>query len=308
MRRTKGIFYALVSSTTFGLIPLFSVPLMAEGLAAPTILFYRMGIAAAIMGLLVWVSGRRFRLARRDLPVLFLLGALYALTSLGLLCSYDFIPTGMATTIHFMYPLVVTGIMALFFKEKGSVWLLIAAVLSLLGVALLSWGDAAGGGNLQGIGLVLLTVFTYAVYIVCVNRSRVSQLDSLVLTFYVLTISAAIFLLFALATSGVVLLHDRYAWGNALLLAVLPTVLSNLTLVLAVKRIGSTMTSILGSMEPLTAVLVGVFHFGERFDLVGAVGLTLVVISVIVVILQGGNSGGGRCDATAPRLDGRSDH
>ena len=179
----------------------------------------------------------------------------------------------MATTVNFLYPLVVTIVMTLFFRERSSVWIVIAVFISLVGVALLAWGDA--GNNDPGRGLIYAgtTVFTYAVYIIGV-------------AFYVLTFSAAVFLVYALSTSGIAVVHTWHIWRNLLLLALLPTVLSNLTLVLAIKHIGSTMTSILGSMEPLTAVLVGVVHFGEGFDLDSAAGLILVVTAVIIVILQ----------------------
>ena len=124
------------------------------------------------------------------------------------------------------------------------------------------------------------------VYIIGVMKSRAGRLDPLIVAFYVLTFSAAVFLVYALSTSGIAVVHTWHIWRNLLLLALLPTVLSNLTLVLAIKHIGSTMTSILGSMEPLTAVLVGVVHFGEGFDLDSAAGLILVVTAVIIVILQ----------------------
>ena len=110
-------------------------------------------------------------------------------------------------------------------------------------------------------------------------KSRAGRLDPLIVAFYVLTFSAAVFLVYALSTSGIAVVHTWHIWRNLLLLALLPTVL-------AIKHIGSTMTSILGSMEPLTAVLVGVVHFGEGFDLDSTAGLILVVTAVIIVILQ----------------------
>ena len=272
----KGVLYAVVSSATFGLIPLFSIPLLHAGMASPTIL-----LSAAIMAAVALLLKRNFRISRRDFGVLAGLSLMYAATSLGLLRSYDYIPSGVATTVNFLYPLVVTIVMTLFFRERSSVWIVIAVFISLVGVALLAWGDA--GNNDPGRGLIYAgtTVFTYAVYIIGVMKSRAGRLDPLIVAFYVLTFSAAVFLVYALSTSGIAVVHTWHIWRNLLLLALLPTVLSNLTLVLAIKHIGSTMTSILGSMEPLTAV-----HFGEGFDLDSAAGLILVVTAVIIVILQ----------------------
>lgn len=286
VRNFKGIIYAVVSSATFGLIPLFSIPLLQAGMASPAILFYRMLLSAAMMGLVALATHRNLRISGRDAAVLGLLGVMYAATSLGLLRSYDYIPSGVATTVNFLYPLVVTIVMTLFFRERSSVWIVVAIFISLVGVALLAWGDAGHNDPARGLAFAGMTVVTYAVYIIGVMKSRAAMLDPLVTAFYVLTFSAAIFLVYALSTSGLGVVHTWPTWRNLLLLALLPTVLSNYTLVLAIQHIGSTMTSILGSMEPLTAVLVGVVHFGERFNLDAAAGLILVVTAVIIVILQ----------------------
>lgn len=286
IRGVKGVIYAIVSSATFGLIPLFSIPLLHAGMASPAILFYRMLLSAVIMAAVALLTGRNFRISWRDFGVLAGLSLMYAATALGLLRSYDYIPSGVATTVNFLYPLVVTIVMTLFFRERSSVWIVIAIFISLVGVALLAWGDAGSRAPGRGLAYAGATVVTYAVYIIGVMKSRAGRLDSLIVAFYVLAFSAAIFLVYALSTSGIGVVHAWPTWRNLLLLALLPTVLSNLTLVLAIREIGSTMTSILGSMEPLTAVLVGVVHFGERFDLDAAAGLILVVTAVIIVILQ----------------------
>lgn len=286
MNNVKGLLFAIVSSATFGLVPLFSIPLLKAGVGTPTILFYRMGIAALLMGLIARGTHRRLKIGFKDMMIFLALGGLYAATSLWLLMSYEFIPSGMATTIHFLYPLVVTLVMILFFREKCSLWLIVAAVLSVAGVALLSWDEEDSSATFRGISMVLVTVVTYACYIVGVNKTRVVRMDSVVLTFYVLLSAATMFLVYAATTTGIERLPSFRLAGDALLLALLPTVVSNLALVLAVKNIGSTMTAILGSMEPLTAILVGVFYFGETFGTLSAAGLCLIVTAVIIVILH----------------------
>ena len=292
----SGVFYAVVSSASFGLIPLFSISLMDTGIAMPSILFYRFAVAAAIMAIVVLLTGRNFRIERRYMPSVVWLSLLYAVTAILLLASYRDIPSGVATTIHFLYPLAVTLIMSMFFKERATITTLIAVGVSLAGVALLTWGNHSVGDYKHGVLLVLVTVATYAIYIVGVMKSRASRVDSVVLTFYVLMLGALIFFLYALATSGVDSIHRWSNWRDIVMLALLCTVLSDLTLILAIKRIGSTMTSILGSMEPMTAVIVGVLYFDERFDTTSVIGLLLIVVAVVLVIVQSRdvNSGGGR--------------
>ena len=289
MNNLRGVLYAVVSSATFGLIPLFSIPLLQGGMSSPAILFYRFGLAAAMMGLIALATRRPLRITWPQTGTLLLLGAMYSVTALGLLRSYTYIPSSVATTINFLYPLGVAIVMTLFFREKNSVWLLVAILISLVGVALLSWGDIGGPQSdraIVGGGFAGATVLTYTIYIVGVKKSRISRLDPMIQAFYVLLFSACFFLVYALSTTGAPLPGKWHLWQNLLLLALVPTVVSNLTLVLAIKEIGSTMTSILGSMEPLTAVLVGVLHFGEKFGLDSASGLILIITAVIIVILQ----------------------
>ena len=284
--KITGVAYAVVSSTTFGLIPLFTISLMTVGVSSPTILCYRFLLAAVAMAVIMFFTRRSFRLASDQMAVVALLAVLYASTAILLLESYKCIPSGIATTIHFLYPLAVTLTMSWVFKERISSTIYIAVALSLVGVALLAWGNHTEGDFRRGVSFALLTVVTYAAYIVGVMRSRASRVDSIVLTFYVLAFGALLFFVYAMATSGIEAVHSAASWRDLIILALLCTVLSDYTLILAIKRIGSTRTSILGSMEPLTAVVVGVLYFGERIDTTSIVGLLLVICAVVVVIVQ----------------------
>ena len=287
---TTGVAFAIISSATFGLIPLFSIPLLGRGLGSPTILSYRFMLAAMMMALIMLLRRRKFKLEFNKLGIVVILSVLYASTAILLIESYDYIPSGIATTIHFLYPLAVTLTMSWLFGERTSAATYIAVVVSLVGVGLLAWGNHTEGDFHRGVMLALLTVVTYAAYIIGVMRSRASTIDSLVLTFYVLVIGALLFFLYALATTGIEAVHHWSDWRDLIMLALVCTVLSDYTLVLAIKRIGSTMTSILGSMEPLTAVIVGVVYFGERFDSSSVAGLILIIAAVVLAIARADRS------------------
>lgn len=283
MGNFRGIFYALISSATFGLVPLFSIALLDSGLSAATVLFYRMGVGALLIGGIAVLQKKSFAITFQDLLKIIVLGGLYAATALALIISYSDIPSGIATTIHFLYPIFVALLMVLLFKEKCSLGLIAAAVVSLIGVALLSWSNSAYV-NIKGIAIVLITVLTYGSYIVGVNKSGVDRIDSLLLTFYVLVVATIVCGIVAGCTSGIGRIHTGNQAINVLLIALVPTVISNLTLILAVKHVGSTITAILGSLEPLTAVMVGIFWFREPFNVQYAVGLLLILVSVSLVV------------------------
>ena len=284
--KTVGVAYAVVSSTTFGLIPLFTISLLALGVGSPTILCYRFLLATVAMAIVMLLTRRNFRLPMATMVVVAVLAILYATTAILLMESYKYIPSGITTTIHFLYPLAVTLTMAWLSKERISYIIYIAVLVSLVGVALLAWGSHTEGDFKRGVTYAMVTVVTYAAYIVGVMRSRAARVDSVVLTFYVLAFGALLFFLYALATDGIEALHSSSSWRDIIMLALVCTVLSDYTLVLAIKHIGSTRTSILGSMEPLTAVVVGVVYFGERVDVVSVVGLVLIISAVVMVIVQ----------------------
>jgi predicted permeases len=288
MNRIKGILYAAVSSSTFGLAPFFSLTLLLAGFSAFEVLSYRWGVATIALTLFGWCSGCSFRLEKKDFLVVLLLSLLRAVTSFSLLIAYQNIATGVASTIHFMYPLAVSLVMMYFFQEKKSLWVMFAVFMSLLGAALLSSREleAKNGDTIVGLVAACVSVFSYAGYIVGVRMTRAVQINSTVLTCYVMGLGTVLYFIGALTTSGLRLVADGYTWLIILGLALPATAISNITLVRAIKYAGPTLTSILGAMEPLTAVVIGVFVFKELFTLNSAIGIILILLAVSVVIFR----------------------
>lgn len=288
MNRIKGILYAAVSSSTFGLAPFFSLTLLLAGFSAFEVLSYRWGVATIALTLFGWCSGCSFRLEKKDFLVVLLLSLLRAVTSFSLLIAYQNIAIGVASTIHFMYPLAVSLVMMYFFQEKKSLWVMFAVFMSLLGAALLSSGEleAKNGDTIVGLVAACVSVFSYAGYIVGVRMTRAVRINSTVLTCYVMGLGTVLYFIGALTTSGLRLVADGYTWLIILGLALPATAISNITLVRAIKYAGPTLTSILGAMEPLTAVVIGVFVFKELFTLNSAIGIILILLAVSVVIFR----------------------
>lgn len=286
MKNFKGIVLAILSSGTFGLIALFSIPLMEHGMSTGSILFYRFLISSIVMGAICVARKESLKISAQQLVPLISLGILYAATALFLIHSYKWVPSGIATTIHFLYPILVSLIMVFFFKEKKSFVLFATAIISLIGVVFLCWSDT---DNIQTIGVITasLTILTYALYIVGVNQTKVGkQMKAEPLTFYVLFFSTIMFMIYALVTTGIEPIQNPSDLGRLAALAVLSTVISDLTLILAIKYIGSTVTSILGSMEPLVAMFIGVLYFSETFTGYTFIGIFLILCAVCIVIRQ----------------------
>lgn len=288
MDRVKGILYAAVSSSTFGLAPLFTLLLLGAGYSSFEVLSYRWGVASLFLGSLGLLSGRNFRLGRRAFFTVFLLSLFRAATSLSLVIAYQHIASGVASTIHFMYPLAVALAMMCFFRERGSVWVFAAIGMSIVGAVLLSLGnvDFEQGNTALGMISACVSVVSYGGYIVGVRKSRAAEIDSTVLTCYVMGLGALYFICGGLSTGGIRLETDGMTWLWILGLALPATAVSNMTLVQAIKRIGPTLTSIFGAMEPLTAVVIGVAVFHEPFTMQGAAGILLIVAAVSIVVLR----------------------
>ena len=282
----KGFLYGIATSVTIGLIPLFTLPLMARGMHFESILFYRFVLATLALGVMMKLKGESFRVGRADIPFFLLLGFFYTCSAMFLFWGYDFMGAGVATTLHFTYPVFVTLLMLCFFRERTSWITLLAIMLAIAGVARLSISGDIHFSAL-GVVIVLLSAVAYASYIVVVNKSRVRTMDGRKLAFYVFVVSTILFGLRASTHLGIQPIPDGMSVLNLFLLAVLPTVISNITLVLAVRRIGGTLTSVLGAMEPLTAVCVGVLVFGEAFTANEAFGMLLIITAVTLIILSG---------------------
>lgn len=286
MGNLKGFLYGIATSVTFGLIPLFTLPLMAKGMKFDSILFYRFLFAALALTGMMLFRKESFRIEKKEGLMLTVLGFFYTGSAMFLFWGYSFMAAGIATTLHFTYPVFVTLLMGIFFREKTSWITLLAIGLAICGVARLSLGDGEIRLSATGVGIVLLSAVAYALYIVTVNKSSVRQMAGRKLTLYVFIVSTVLFFIKIQIGGALQPIPDTASFINLLLLALVPTVVSNITLVHAVHHIGSTLTAVLGAMEPVTAVTVGVLLFGERFTPHLALGVFLIIVAVTMIILS----------------------
>lgn len=270
----------------YGANPLGALPLYADGINTCSVLFYRYAIAVVVLAVVMAVRRKPLAVSRRDLAIMAVLGVLFAASSLSLFMSFLFMGAGVASTLLFVYPVMVAVIMAVFFKERVTRSTVLAIALALTGVALLYKGH--GGKPLSGAGvsLVMVSSLTYALYIIIVNKSPL-RMSSVKMTMYVLTFSVvvAVAMSFTDPANHLQLLHTPRQWGLALLLAVVPTVLSLLLMVIAVHDVGSTPTAIMGALEPVTAVVISVALFGELVTARLVIGIVFILAAVLLTVV-----------------------
>lgn len=280
----KGYAYGAIAAASYGLNPLFTLPLYKAGLTPDSVLFYRYGLAVVMLGILMKLQKQSFALRRKEVLPLFVMGMLMAFSSLALFISYNYMAAGIASTILFIYPVLVAVIMAVFFKEKLSMITILSIALAFFGISLLYKGD---GETLSLVGtvLVLISSLTYALYIIGVNRSVLRDMPTSKLTFYALVFGASVFFVRLKFGASLSPIHEPLLWLNPIALALFPTVISLVTMAKAVHYVGSTPTAILGALEPITALFFGVMIFGEPLTPRIVLGIILVLSAVTLIIV-----------------------
>lgn len=287
----NGVFYAALSSASFGFSPLFSLGLVALGLTDFDILSYRWFIAAAVLVIYALCKKKSLRLNSFDEAwKIIVLSILRAVTSITLLIGYANIASGIASTINFMYPVIVALCMMIFYGQDRSIINVIAIVLSITGVYLMAHADGLivpGGNTKLGLWCSLISAFTFAAYYIVMKRTRADKIEPVKFTTWIMLLSALYFIAGGLVTEGrITIVTDLKPWLYILGLSLWSTMISNFTGVKAVRRIGPTLTSILGALQPLTAVVLGVLFLDEHLGVKTITGITLILASVIMIVLH----------------------
>ena len=286
--KAKGYILGAVAAATYGMNPLFALPLYKAGMNPDSVLFFRYLFAIPVLGMMIVARGRSFKLKRKEVLPLIIMGLLVALSSLALFQSYNYMDVGIASTLLFVYPILVALIMWIAFKEKLTLPTVLCILLALGGIGLLYKSGDGSTLNLTGIILVMISTLSYAIYIVGVNQSTLKNLATLSLTFYVLLFGLVLFLVRVDFGQSLRVAETWYLWGNLIALAIFPTAISFLCTTQAIQYIGSTPIAILGALEPLTAVFFGVVVFGESLTLRLGCGMLMIILAVTLII-AGGN-------------------
>lgn len=283
---TKGILNGVIASVSYGMNPLFALPLYAQGIEVNSVLFYRYFFAVVISFLwLKCVKKISLKIAKSELVPLFFLGIFFSLSSLTLFESFHYIEAGIACTILFIYPVIVALIMAIFFKEKITKTVVSAIFLTSIGIALLYKGKPDSVLSLKGVAIVLASAFLYAFYIVGVKSIKaIKSMNSAKLSFYVMLFGLLVYVVNLKFCTNLQGLTTITAWLFVIGLAIFPTIISLETIGIAIKLIGSTNTAILGALEPLTAIFFGILFFNESLTLRISIGVILILFGVFLII------------------------
>lgn len=298
-----GYLYAALAAASYGTNPIFAKPLYADGMNPDSVLLFRYVFGFLLLALMMCYNGWRrgdikgaFRVSRHTLPQLVLMGILMALSSLTLFVSYNYMPVGIASTLLFIYPILVAVIMTLCFHERMSWLVVVCLLLATTGIALLCKSDeptatvevvpeaSVVSPFMVGLLLVMLSSLSYAIYLVGLNKTRLRTVASMPVTLYVIFFGMFLFVGRLLISSPFTIPEHPLMWLNLVALGLLPTVVSLIFTAKAIQNIGSTQTALFGALEPVTAVVLGILLLGETISFREFIGMVLILGAVTMVV------------------------
>lgn len=282
--KAKGYLLAVVAAVTYGVIPLFILPIKAAHFSMDVTLFYRFFISAVFILAILFYKKESLLINWRELMIYIVIGVLFALSSDLLFIAYDYLSAGIASSILFIYPVIVAMLMALFFREKITRITALSLMISLAGIYLLSTNGSLLKINFAGLSISMLSALSYAAYIVIVNKAKLTG-SGLKTTFYSLFFSAVFYFFKTLFSGESLLLPNIDLLYDITLFGLITSVISVTALVYAIKLIGSTPTSIMGALEPVVAVSISVLLFSEKLSPVLICGIILILTGVIINII-----------------------
>ncbi len=282
----KGISCGVLAAVCYGTNPLGALPLYDEGVNTSSVLFYRFSLATLMLGATLVLERKSLALTKHELKALMSLGLLFAISSITYYESFHFMDAGIASTILFIYPVMVAAIMACCFHERVTPSMVIACIMSMVGIGLLYKGDVNTTLSTAGFVLVMFSALSYAIYIVVVNQLHI-HMSSIKLTFYVLLFCMMALLAYSFTSPELTLQlpPSPRAWFYACWLGLVPTVLSLVLMTVSVHEIGATPTAIMGALEPMTAVTIGILIFSESLTIRLTVGIVTILLAVFLVVL-----------------------
>lgn len=283
MKKINGIIYALLSSAAFGIMPIFAKYAANNGSNTLSILSTRFLLSSLILFVYFLFKKMNYKIDKNQLKALAVVSLCgFVPTASLLFFSYNYIPTGLATTLHFIYPAVVVAVNRIFFKDPLTKNKLISLFLSMLSIYLLV-GFKFENINLIGVVLALASGFTHSISIFGMNNSALKTVNNLVSVFYI-SIFAGITIFIATSITGNIALPiNTYTVTSLIGISLISNISSILLLMMAIKIIGPSPSAILGTFEPIVSIIMGIILFKEAFTFSVFLGTVLILVSVVLL-------------------------
>lgn len=280
----KGYIYTALSAIIFGLMPLLTKIIIARGATSLTIAFFRVLYVTIVLFFVLKLKKIDLRLEKREL-LSALLTSIFGsgLTIIILNESYNYVDTGIATSLHFLYPLFVAILCCFFYGEKIKKKQIISLSFALVGIICFM---SKGNGSLFGYFLAIASGLTYAFYLVKMDKTGLVKMNALKLSFYLALFTTIEIFTINLFMQDVVFKMDAIAYGLLLVLALSASFLATVLLQQGVLLLGSTRASFICLLEPVTSMIVGILFLGEALTLNKGLGGLAIIISLIIFLKE----------------------
>ncbi|MBR5520665.1 MAG: DMT family transporter [Oscillospiraceae bacterium] len=281
----KGVLAVVVASFLYGIMPVFTKRVLNEGMTSGAVVFYRLMFAAIFSFIALMVSKQDIHITRQQFLHLTIFGIIgFGATMAFLTVAYSLIPTGLATMLHFTYPLFVTIAMA-FFGDKPTKIRVISCLFALLGLALMADFSRL---SVMGILFAVTSGVTYACYVIANKKSSFANLPGMVIVFYVSVIAAVFFGLKAVVTKEFMLPVSMKSRIILMAIGLFCTVVTLFLLTYGIKTLGASRASVLNMLEPVISLVAGIIIYKEAVSLMGLLGCAMVIISGLAVAFDNG--------------------
>ena len=265
-----------------------------EPIDAVTLLALRMLYSAPFFAVMAWFATRdraRTPIARSDWLRILWLGFIgYYLASLVDFMGLQYVTASLERLMLYLYPTLVVILSALFYKQRITGRIVVALVLSYAGIVLVFGRDLSLAGDPHALWLGGSLVFAgaalYALYLVGAGPV-ITRLGSLRFIAWAMLISAVFVVLqFALTRPFSALAVPARIQFLSLTMAVFSTVLPTYLIAEAIKRIGASRTSLVGSLGPVFTIWLGWWLLGESVHWIQLGGVALVLAGVALVSMR----------------------
>lgn len=280
----KGYIYTALSAIIFGLMPLLTKIIIARGATSLTIAFFRVFYVTVVLFFVLKIKNIDLRLEKRN----FLSAILTSIFGSGLTIiilneSYNYVDTGIATSLHFLYPLFVAILCCFFYGEKIKKKQIISLSFALVGIICFM---SKGNGSLFGYFLAIASGLTYAFYLVKMDKTGLVKMNALKLSFYLALFTTIEIFTMNLFMQDVVFKMDAIAYGLLLVLALSSSFLATVLLQKGVLLLGSTRASFICLLEPVTSMIMGILWLNEALTFNKGLGGLAIIISLIIFLKE----------------------
>lgn len=280
----KGMGLTAGAGIIFGAFPIFTELYIRFGGDVDSFNLYGFILSVIILAVYMLIKRISFAIPKKSIFFVLLAGVFNVVTRVLLTYSYSYLDVGVATTLHFMYPLFAAVLGAIFFREKMPWYKWIAFVVASASVALFSTGNS-GNAQLVGILLALSSAVCFALYMLTTEKANLAQLNPVVFVFYVCVVSTVGSALVGIGGGQMTL---TVPWKAVIVLVVCAIFNNAIAFALqqqGVRFLGAAMAALFSLFEPIFSCIFGGIFLQQLIGWKAICGIVLILLALALIVI-----------------------